>query len=168
MRLLDGISRALSVIAGILLAAIAVGITTDIGYRYVTNRSIPGIIEYSEVALVAIAYLAFPYAERQLAHIRVDSITGLLPWRVRVAVITIAYALVIVVIGYFAWVSGEEALHSWRIGEYRLGTVQVPIWPARVVIPISFLLVALQLTATLVRKWFTQHEDGADRILAQA
>jgi len=168
MRVLDGFTRALSVIAGVLLGAVAVGIATDITYRYITNRSLPGIIEYSEVALVAMAYLAFPYAERQMAHIRVDSITGLLPRRVRLVVITIAYVPVIVIIGYFAWVSGVEALHSWEIGEYRLGTVQVPIWPARVIIPISFFLVALQLIATLARKWLTERKDGTARLAGEA
>jgi TRAP-type mannitol/chloroaromatic compound transport system permease small subunit len=157
------ITRALSMGAGILLAVVALIIVADIAHRYVTNRSIPGIIEYSEVTLVAIAYLAFPQAERRMAHIRVDSVTRLLRRRVSLAVFSTAHVVVIVLIAYFAWVTGVEALHSWQIGEYRLGTAQVPIWPARLVIPVSFLFVALQLIGTLVRQWYIHRANGGSR-----
>lgn len=163
MNTVNRITKALSILAGVLLAAVAVIIVADIVHRYITNRSLPGIIEYSEVALVAIAYLAFPQAERRMAHIRVDSITGLLWRRASVVLFSVAHVAVIAMIAYFAWVTGVEALHSWEIGEYRLGTAQVPIWPARVVIPICFAFVALQLTGTLFRRLHTHRTDGSAR-----
>lgn len=152
MRPLVAVTRAMRAVSGGLLILVAGAIVTDVVVRYVTSRSVPGVIEYSELALVAIAYLAFANAEATGAHIRVDSMTRLMPRQLRVVAVLVSHLGVVAMLGYFTWVTGVKALESFQIGEVRLGAVYAPVWPGRAVIPLGYAALALMFLATTVDK----------------
>ncbi len=53
-----------------------------------------------------------------------------------------------VLCGLVAWMTVETAqaaLHSFLVGEYRFGLLQMPIWPARLMIPLGLGVLFLEL-----------------------
>lgn len=152
MRYVESAARGMRGVAGALLIVIAAMIVTDVVVRYITGRSVPGVIEYSEIALIGVAYLAFSHAEITRAHIRVDSVTRVMPPPVRRWAYAVSHLAIVGVLLCFVWVTGVEAWESYTIGEVRLGTVYAPVWPARAMIPLGYASLALMFLATTIEK----------------
>lgn len=119
----------------------------DVFRRTLTGRSVPGVVEGSEVMLVIAVFLGLGYAQREKVHVATSVVTDRLPDAVSR---TVRIAGILVAICFLLWLvyaTGERAVQSTRTGEYRFGLLQVPIWPGRVAITVGLAL----LTAELVR-----------------
>ncbi|MEX0954992.1 MAG: TRAP transporter small permease [Rhizobiaceae bacterium] len=134
------VAAALSVLA-------MMGMTSaDVASRWITGRSIPGAQEVTESLMVAIVYLGMAYALCRREHVSVALLTSRLPARPAAALRLLGMIVMIAVITWMTWRTGQEALRSFQIGEVRFGLLQVPIWPARLTIPVgltAFLMQAL-------------------------
>jgi len=157
-----GLDRAVRVLEPVMRAIAAIGILVlmlmtiaNIALR-TTGRGITGVIEITEVLLVVIVFLGMTTAGRDGQHIRASLLTDRLPGegsrgvRISAAVISL---------GILAWMISAttiRAIASVHAGEFRFGLVPVPIWPARVVIPIGLaalaVVVVLQLVSLLARR----------------
>lgn len=142
-------STAFGVLAAVLIMAIMFSTAADVTARQVTGSSIAGVVEYSEVLMVGLIFLGLAYAQRTGAHIGVDLVTERLPARVAHGVRSVGLVIAMVVITIMAWQTLEVALRSVQSGEYRFGLVQVPIWPARLLIPIGLTALLLELAVSL-------------------
>lgn len=121
----------------------------DVTARQLTGSSIPGVVEYSEVLMVGLIFLGLAYAQRTGAHIGVDLITERMPVRVAHLVRSVGLVIAIVVVAVMGWETLEVALRSFESREFRFGLVQVPIWPARLLIPIGLGALLLELAVSL-------------------
>ncbi|WP_084500398.1 TRAP transporter small permease [Brevibacterium album] len=157
MKALDTFSRRLSstfaVIASLTIALIMVLTVADVARRSLTGRSIPGTTEFSEVFLVAAAFLGLAYAMRTGAHVAVDLVVERMPARAGRIVFTIGMVTAIAVLVWMTFQTGGAALRSISAGEYRYGLIQVPIWPAKAVIPVALAALILECVITLAKTW---------------
>lgn len=149
------ISAVMSTLAGVGILGLMLLTVWDVSFRETRGRGIEGATELSEVALVAVVFLGMTAAQLNRSHISTPMLTARLPARLGHAV----RALSLVVAALFvAWMTLETArtgMSSYQAGEFRYGTVNVPIWPARLVIPLGLagLTIALVLhSAIQVRK----------------
>jgi TRAP-type mannitol/chloroaromatic compound transport system permease small subunit len=53
-------------------------------------------------------------------------------------------------VSWAAWLTAMEGLASMERGEFRFGIVAVPVWPAKLVIPIGLAGLAVALMAKVV------------------
>ena len=143
-------SRVAAIIAAALTMALAISITADAVARFVTNRSIPGMVELSETLLVALVFLALGYCAYSGSHIALTLVTGALPGRISAAVKAAAFAFVVVLLIWMLWATGIRALDSFETGEYKFGLAQWPLWPARATIVVGL---ALTLPIYIVGIW---------------
>ncbi len=154
MRYLDrfnaSVSRVAAVIAAALTMLLAISITSDAVARFITNRSIPGMVELSETLLVALVFLAFGYCAYSGSHIALTLVTEALPGRVAAGVRAVAYVIVAALLVWMLWATGIRALDSLETGEYKFGLAQWPLWPARTTI---FVGLALTLPVYVVAVW---------------
>lgn len=152
MKTLDQISKSISlafaVIAATIIAVIMVMTSADVIKRFFTGSSIPGTAEFSEVFLVASVYLGLAYAMRIGAHVGVDIVIMRLRPRAARVVQVIGLAISLIILGWMVYETIGTALHSIAINEFRYGLIRVPVWPAKVAIPIG--LVALMLECVVV------------------
>jgi TRAP-type C4-dicarboxylate transport system permease small subunit len=149
-RIVGVISRVLAVISAGFIMVIMVIMVADVARRYFTGSSIAGVLEYSEVLMVAVIYLGLAFAQRKGDHIGVDIFTNRMPKRVAQIVEAAGLVVVSLALLWVTWETMQVAQQSVATREYRFGLSRVPIWPARIVIPLGISVLLLELFFDIV------------------
>lgn len=142
-RALGRTSDVLAAIAGIALVTMMFQVTSDVVMKYLFARPIAGTLDVvSYYYMVGLTFLPLAAVERDRAHISVELLSQVLPraWQARFAVLSDAVSVIF--FGALAYANGEIALAKFRIGEYAMGSLALPIWPSRFLAPLGFALIA--------------------------
>ncbi|MDO5494403.1 MAG: TRAP transporter small permease [bacterium] len=168
-RIIRSFTSVLGVIATLATVVMMVAISTDVFYRLFYQRSVPGILEISETALVAAVFLGMAYTGSTNSHIQLDLLTERLPAKVRQVVVTIAWALTVVFCAWATYATTLRAMASTQEKEIRMGLVNWPMYPSRWLIAIGFAAMLVVAIWNLVRTLggrevmgFTSPEQLAD------
>lgn len=144
------IARAVMILSGLFGALSALGIlllmlltVTDMASRNLQNTGVPGAVDAASVLLVFIVFLGLPIGEQRKTHVRTALLTDRLPAGTAAAVRILSGGCTTCITGYMAWETRGAAIRSFQIREYVLGLVNVPVWPAKVVIPVGLLVLSL-------------------------
>jgi TRAP-type C4-dicarboxylate transport system permease small subunit len=121
----------------------------DIGARSLTGRSVPGLLETGEILLVMLVYLGLAYGQQTRAHVAVSLVTAQLSPRLAKAAVATGLTVAIFVVAWLVYATGATAIDSVIAGETRYGIAAVPVWPARVVVPIGLSLLAFEFMADI-------------------
>lgn len=162
-QLLNSISRRISSVSAVLASlttfALALSITTDVIIRLTTGSSLPGLVELSETLLVALVFLGVSYTAYIGGHVAMSLVTDRLPARWKGWVRALANLLVVGVLVWLIYATGERAIQSYASGEYKFGLTQFPLWPARwaiviglvVTVPVALLRLSVAIRDALER-----------------
>lgn len=145
-------SRALATVAALIVFAMLLTTVVDIVSRNTIQQPVPGVFEYSEVALVIIVFLGLPYTMQVGGHVAIDSLTSRLPGRWRRYVEAAALVVSLPFVLWLAVASVGVAVESVQSGEVRFGVVQAPLWPARMAVPVGSALLAAEIAIALGRR----------------
>jgi len=170
-RVARAIAAPLGALASLSTLAIMIAIVIDVVARNMGGRSVPGLLEMSETALVATVFLGLAYAGVTNAHVAVDLLTEALPPRIARVLIAVAWVVGVLVTAWLVLATFERAVESTEAGELRQGLMDWPLWPARWLVVIglaAFLLVAVINVILLVRGEPLLGEDAPDPDLAAA
>lgn len=140
------ISAPLAALASISTLLIMVAVTIDVISRNVAKRSVPGLLEMSETALVATVFLGLAYAGAANAHVAVDLLTDRFPRAFARRFAGVVWLLVSGMVLWYVVASFERALYSTGAREITQGLMEWPVWPSRWLLVIgfaTFLLIAL-------------------------
>jgi TRAP-type mannitol/chloroaromatic compound transport system permease small subunit len=158
LRLARSISTAGVWAGGALLALTAVLIGVEVLIRKLLNMSTGGADEVSGMALAVATAWALPLALLDRAHIRIDSLYGLMPIRVAAVLDILGLLAFALFFGHIAWYGWGVFATSLRLGSVSLSAMAVPlavpqaIWAAGMtffVATIALLLIrALMLLAS--------------------
>jgi TRAP-type C4-dicarboxylate transport system permease small subunit len=139
---------ALFSIAGMIFVMLLV--VWNVAMRETGQSEVDGIVEYSELGMVITAFFALGEAERRRQHVSVDAILGNLKGRAyQVLRITGGFAAALIAV-LLAWASWDVLTDSIARGEYKLGLVRLPMWPARLAVFTGFLILALEQVVTAI------------------
>ena len=119
-------------------------VVADIFGRKVLNKPVPMAYEVGAFMLVFIVFLGLAYSQRQKAHIRVEILTLRMPPKIRAVMDLAAYTLGIVIYGLIFYETFKWSYHSFEIGEYVAGLVNIPKWPSQFAVVFGSLLLSLQ------------------------
>ncbi len=149
-RVIDRIITGLAVIAGLLLLWVTLSITYTIFARFLGYSGLVSGVQFTEYSLLWMTFLAAAWVLKREKHVSVDLITGLLGPRTRLYFDLFHSVMGVVVCGVLFWYG---ALVTW--GQYKRGiidiqVVDVPKYLILVIIPIGFLLLALQFSTQFV------------------
>lgn len=136
-RILHTVSRVLGWVSALIIAFMMFATVADVTRRLMTGKPIPGVIEMGEVLMVATVFLGLAYAEFRGAHVRMDLVIRKFSPRTAAAVNSLGLLLVLVILAWMVYVTGERAVTSIETQEYRFGLVQIPVWPGRLAIAIG-------------------------------
>ena len=148
-RWLDAGEWALTLVAVLATFAMMLLTTADAVGRYLLNR--PILVAYeltTNYLMVAVVFLAMPYAYRQGANVRVSFLVDRLGPVARLAVnhavqvISILYCTALVVATF------QQARHVLTTGT-TFATVELPLWPAYMIVSIGLFLTALMMLVDL-------------------
>lgn len=154
------VSLGSAVIAGIALVFIMSAVVTDVISRNVRGRSIPGLVDQTEVVLALVVFLALAYTQTRREHVAVEAVVNRLKgWRFRTVRVAAAVVGVVVTI-LLAWATTEVAISSFEVREARLGIAAVPLWPGRIAVAYGFWLLALELVTAGFEAWGEQPDQA--------
>lgn len=140
----------MAVISAVCVVVIAGSITVDVILRETRGSGIKGVVEYTEILLTALVFLALADGERTRNHIKLVLVTGLVPRRVAQVMRALGGIVSLVLVSAIAYYSFDRLLTSIETQEFRYGLLRVPTWPARLAIFIGFLVLAFECLLTVV------------------
>lgn len=125
-----------------------IGVVQIVG-RKLFNVPIFGYIDLVELSMATFAFLAVSYCERLGGHVRMELLIGKLRgrplWLAEMVGSLVAFVLICVLI-YYGW---DHAMRAYEYGDSTIDA-QYPVWPSKLVVPLSFSVLALRL---LVNVW---------------
>jgi TRAP-type C4-dicarboxylate transport system permease small subunit len=146
---LEKVIRALGAVASALIITIMILTTTDVIARYIIGSPLKGGVEISEILFLSAVYLGLSYTHLFREHVGVDLFTSHLSPTTRRVLETLMLFLALVIYGLLAWRGGEAFWASLNTGEYRWGLISIPLWPARLMIPVGVSVLCLRFIAEI-------------------
>jgi TRAP-type mannitol/chloroaromatic compound transport system permease small subunit len=121
--------------------------------RYSLNASSNAWLEIQWYLYSAVFLLCAPYTLQRNEHVRIDIFFARLPPRARAWIDVCGIVLFLmpmaIIIAWFAWPMFVE---SYVRGEYSSDAGGLLRWPAKILIPVGFALLALQGIAELIKR----------------
>ena len=149
-KIIDGVINFFAVIAGILLATMALIVTYNVIMRYFVNRPPVWAIETTEYIMVYATFLAAAWVLKHDGHVKIDIILVMLSKKRQYALSVLVSVLGIVACGLLAWY-GMKATYSLYSREVIM--MKMTPWPKWVLvapIPIGVLLTFIQFIRKLI------------------
>ena len=143
-------TRASGITGALAIVLIMLGTCADILARGNFTTGLRGVVEASEILLVAAVFLGLGLAQAEGRHVRMTLVISRLSGRTRRVGDVLASAVAVAFFAWLAWASTLRAYDSIINSEYRFGLVRIPLWPGRVAVVVGLLLLLAQLLRTLV------------------
>jgi TRAP-type C4-dicarboxylate transport system permease small subunit len=136
--------------AFVLMALAVVSVTGRNGF----NQPLKGYVDWIEVAMPVIAIFGISYVQRMGGHIRMDIVVGALGGRLLWLVEFVTTLLILLLLVLLVWGTWAHFGRSFDWGApnwSRDSTIDVglPIWPAKLVVPLAFAVVCARLILQL-------------------
>jgi len=149
-RTLLKLERVLCLLSGLAIFSLMVLAVVSVGGRNTINQPLPGYVDFIEQILPMIAFLGISFTQREGGHIRMDILVGQLKGRALwlAEIITVFFMLVLMLL--LVWGSWEHFLRAFDFGAPYWSTdssvdLNIPIWPAKLLVPVSFGILTLRL-----------------------
>ena len=152
IRQIEKIVTVVGIGAAMLLVPLVLVTCYEVFSRYVMNEPTAWAYEIGYILTGSHFLLGLAYTLKQDLHIRIDVFTGSMSPRTRAMIDVAAYAVMLPLLTWLAWMLGEYLVAGYVRGE-RSGqsSLNPPVWPFRLVFTVSFALFALQVLAELLK-----------------
>lgn len=143
-RLLLKLETFLTLSGGIVIFLLVFLTTANVLGRWFFNMPISGYIDWVEQAMAFFAFLGIAYTQRQGGHIRMDMLIGNIHGRWLWGTELLTTFLMLMVTLVLIYGSYLHFLRAYTIGDSSID-INLPIWPAKLVVPIALSILALRL-----------------------
>lgn len=141
----QGVSRILGIAAAACVMVMMLVMSLEVFQRTTGQGSLPWSYGLIQLLVVMTVFLAAGYGEQAGEHIRVGFIADMLPARVRVVARALGNLITAGLCALLVWATARVAAESLASGEYQLGVVHFPLWPARVVLVVGLTLLTIEM-----------------------
>ncbi|WP_312531802.1 TRAP transporter small permease subunit [Paracoccus sp. (in: a-proteobacteria)] len=108
-------------------------------------------LEMAQFTLVAYYLLGAPYSMQLGANVRMDLLYARLPIKRQAAWDIVTIFFLLFYLGVMLWGAVDSTAYSFRVSERAPSAWRPPLWPIKVIITFSFVLMILQAIAHLIR-----------------
>lgn len=108
-------------------------------------------LEMAQFTLVAYYLLGAPYSMQLGANVRMDLMYARMPLRRQAAWDILTIFFLIFYLGVMLWGAVDSTVYSLSINERAPSAWRPPLWPIKIIITLSFVLMILQAFAHLIR-----------------
>ena len=152
---------AVGIFAAVLLVPLVLATCWEVAARYVAGAPTTWAYEVGYILTGSHFLLGLAYTLREGLHIRIDIFAGSISPRMRATIDTIAYAVVLPVLIWLAWMLFDYFSTGLARGE-RSGqsALNPPVWPFRLVFFVAFAVFALQVLAELLKSLSVLFSSG--------
>ncbi|MEM9331633.1 MAG: TRAP transporter small permease [Pseudomonadota bacterium] len=148
------LERVLALVCGLAIFSLMVLAVVSVGGRNTINQPLPGYVDWIEQIMPLIAFLGISYTQRDGGHIRMDILVGRLKGRTLwiAEFITVFFMLALMILLVWGSWSHFERSFSFDAPYWSNDSsidINLPIWPAKLLVPVSFFVLCLRLCLQL-------------------
>lgn len=132
-----------------MIGSMVLGMADVVGTQFF-DTPVPGALEVTESTMVLIVFGALAYAQIRRAHIRVELLYIAMSPRTKSFMDLTTHLVGLVFFALLAWQAAGELGYSWEIREATMGTVRLPLYPARFLLLLGTSLLLLRLVLDIV------------------
>lgn len=149
------IERIFALISGLAVFSLMILAVFSVSGRNFFNQPLPGYVDWIEQAMPLIAFMGISFTQRDGGHIRMDMVVGALRGRTLYAVefiTTLAIFILMVLLVWGTWAHFERSFDFGAPMWSRDSSMDIalPIWPAKLMAPLAFGILAVRLALQLV------------------
>lgn len=166
-RTLLKLERVMCILSGLAIFSLMLLAVISVGGRNTIDQPLPGYVDFIEQILPMIAFLGISYTQREGGHIRMDILVGKLKGRALwlAEITTVLFMLLLIVL--LLWGSWEHFLRAFDFNAPYWSTdssvdLNIPIWPAKLLVPVSFGVLFLRLILQLYG-YIMAYKNNEDR-----
>lgn len=152
---LHKIESLFALISGLAVFSLMMLAVISVTGRHSINQPLPGYVDWIEQAMPLIAFMGIAYTQRNGGHIRMDILVSFLKGRSLWAVefITVLFMLLVMIL--IIWGSWAHFARSFDFSAPMWSRdssmdIAIPLWPAKILAPIAFSLLAVRLMLQLI------------------
>ena len=134
----------LTVIAAVVIMFIMCFATAQVISRKLFSYPLWGFIDIIEIVMVTFAFLAISYCQRLGGHIRMELVVRRLSGRALWIAEFIGVLLALVIVYFLMLFGWDFFVRAFELGDSTIDR-DLPIWPAKLVIPVAFFVLNLSL-----------------------
>lgn len=154
-RALLPLERLMALISGLFVFSLMFLAAWSVGGRKFFGAPLMGYVDLIEMAMPFIAILGVSYVQREGGHIRMDILVGNLRGRLLWLFETISILLILLLMLALTWGAWDHFDRSFDCARplcSRDSTIDIslPLWPAKLVVPVAFSVLCLRLLLQLV------------------
>ncbi|WP_071673838.1 TRAP transporter small permease subunit [Nioella nitratireducens] len=148
------LEKAMALISGLAVFGLMMLAVVSVGGRNAMNHPIPGYVDWIEQAMPLIAIMGISYTQREGGHIRMDLMVGSLRGRALWASEFVTTLAILILMALLVWGSFAHFQRSfdWSAPMFSRDStmdINLPIWPAKLVVPVAFFVLCLRLLLQL-------------------
>ena len=152
-RAIDWINAQFGVVANWMVLLACLISAGNAASRYLFSMSSNGWLEIQWYMFAAMVLLGAPYTLKLNEHVRVDLFYGLMSERARIWIdIVGGFLFLLPICLILIWFTWPWFVKSWRIGEVSTNAGGLIRWPVKLLLPIGFLLMALQGISEIIKR----------------
>jgi TRAP-type C4-dicarboxylate transport system permease small subunit len=136
-------------VAALVLGVMALAVTLDVVGRNLGWGNTGWVVELSEYSLPVATLLVAPWLLYRNEHVRLDIVLTMLPKPLALALERVADVLGILICAVFVWYGSKLIADSARLGSMVVKTLSIPEWWQYALVPVSFLLLAVEFARRL-------------------
>lgn len=153
-RLLLHAERVLALLSGLAVFGLMLLAVGSVSGRNFAGQPLPGYVDWIEQAMPLIAFLGISFTQREGGHIRMDMLVGALRGRTLWVVEFISTLAIFALMVLLIWGSWSHFGRSfdWAAPMWSRDStmdIALPIWPAKLMAPVAFSVLALRLLLQL-------------------
>lgn len=175
IKLLAAIDNGIAAVEKVLVVALVAFMLGAVALQVLSRMfgfSMPGAMEASVFAMLAVAVFAGSLTTHYRRHISVDIISRLLPASVRTVVAVLIDAVGAVLLMYLARAGWFFVMINRETEGYNSAALKIPFWWVQLLIPVAFALISLRfwiyffedIKRVVTRTWLPMdtHHHGVD------
>ncbi len=147
-RLVFRLETWLTLSGGIVILLLVFLATANILGRWILSMPVNGYIDLVEQAMAFFAFLGIAYTKREGGHIRMDIVVGHMRGRLLWLTELVSTILILAITLILIYGSYLHFYRAFKIGDSSLD-IDLPTWPAKLVVPIALTILALRLILQL-------------------
>ncbi len=145
----------LALAAGASLLLMLLQTVGDVVMSRVFQRPIEGNMEVISVYhMVLVVFLPLAIVELRHEHINADLFVRMMPWKLQRAVYVLGCLVSLGFFGVLCFQTWLDAVEAWKIDEVVMGSIYIPVWPAKFALPIGFLALLMAIVLHIVKTLF--------------
>jgi C4-dicarboxylate transporter, DctQ subunit len=145
-----GLLELLAVVAGVLLAAIAVAIVIDVAVRNLGLQPPAHTLTLTEYGLLYVTMLAAPWLVREKGHVYIELLTAAVSPRTRFWLTRVVYALCVLTCAVVFWFSLDVTIAHYQRDVIDVRSFDMPRWLLTASMPLSFGLMTIEFARYLI------------------